>query len=214
MRLKDPIKSNKLRKYILPQWSCCILTFPNGLLQDWCGQEFLPSWCYRLRHWKNKQIDRNILKINRRYESNNPKQMRVKQGLPFQRRETDLCLHALPDNFFCVPTVLTPAHRPTQILLFRMAKCKSRIESDVAKIVVVIWIAIGVWHGPLIGSLCFFIVKLPIQHIDILSFQFMVDLQENENPFWRLWTNFYKCPLSLVVIAWICILHSPKFLLK
>jgi hypothetical protein len=70
--------------------------------------------------------------------------MRAKHGPPFQRRETDLCLHALPEylfNFLFFANSFDfgpPAHSNS------MAKRKSRIEPDVAKTVVVIWIAIGV----------------------------------------------------------------------
>ena len=123
-------------------------------------------------------------------------------------------------QLFFLRIVLIPA-RPTQMLLFRMAKpeSKSRIESDVATTVVVIWIAIGFWYGPLINSLCFFIVKLPIQHIFSKSFpssSWLVSksVQENKNLFWRLWKCFCGCPLWLLVMAWTCRLQSPEFLLK
>ncbi len=147
--------------------------------------------------------------------------MRAKHGPPFQRRETGLCLHALPKqpfNSFCANSSTSgpPAHSNS---FYFFAKRKSRIESDMTKTVVVIWIAIGVWYGPLISSLCFFIVKLPIQHI--FRYPFLpvhgwseLGLQENKNIFWRLWTCFYECPLWLLVIAWFCILHYPEFLLK
>ncbi len=62
----------------------------------------------------------------------------------------------------------SPAHANSFYL--EWWRSKSRIESDVAKTFIVIWIAIGVWHGPLIGSLCVFIAKLPVQHIFLYPF--------------------------------------------
>ena len=91
--------------------------------------------------WQKYPKNKKAIRIN------SPKQMRAKHGPPFQRRETDLCLYMLcPFNYFFAnsfnsrPPAAGPAHSNS---FYSEWRSKSRIESDVAKTVVVIWIAIG-----------------------------------------------------------------------
>ena len=88
--------------------------------------------------WQKYPKNKKAIRIN------SPKQMRAKHGPPFQRWETYLCLCMLcPFNYFFCEQSTGGRAGPLKFFLFRMAKSKSRIESDVAKTVVVIWIAIG-----------------------------------------------------------------------
>ncbi len=154
-----------MRKNILIQWSCCILTLPNKLLKDQSWQELWPSSCYRMQHRKNKRIGRHFLKTKRRWEYNNPKQFRAKCDQPSQRWETGLSLHALQlFNIFCANSFKSGRSTgPLEFLFLEWQKSnssRSRTESEVAKTVVVSKIANGIWYGPPICLLSFFKFKL------------------------------------------------------
>ena len=167
----------------------------------------------------DERIGRNILKIGRQSEYNNPKQWKAKHVLPFQWWEIYLGLHfsSSSSTFFLCERFLIAAQAHKYFFYFEWRWIRW-ISTMVSKEKDVQWwrwpprLRMGFWHGSPIGLLSYFIVKFPFRHIfkgsHIFSFQFMVGHQENKNLLGDFQRVFTTCPRRLLVIASWILLNS------